>query len=192
MGRGGANPKGRVKVPGMGVVRAEDAERGAEIIRQRVAGRTFDQIAEQLGMHDAATVRRSFQRAIKRTVLTDEAIALREVEYQRLEQVHRAVLVDAIQNRNPESLRILLKASEQRAKLTGINVNEALAAGASAVSAAADLAAASMLQANLIGVLHEEGLPVEQIERIIGRLNDRMGVSEQAEDEGGVVEGEVV
>lgn len=193
MGRGGPNIRGRIKVNDeIGIVRLEDTERAAKATKMRYNGATLPMIVDELGYADQATARRAIQRHMRRTVMSEEAIQLRHIEYERLEQVHRVALRGMLEDRDPEMMRIILKASDQRAKLTGINVNEALQAGASAVSAVADLAAASMLQASLIGVLHEEGLPVEQIERIIGRLNDRMGASAQAEDEGEVVSGEVV
>lgn len=190
MGRGGPNIKGQIKVDNeIGVVNLKETERAAQATKMRYQGAELPAIVEALGYSDMATARRAIQRHMRRTVLSHEAIELRQVEYARLEQVHRAVLKGAIEGRDPEMLRILLKASEQRSKLTGINVNEALQAGASAVSAVADLAATSMLQANLIGALHAEGLAVEVIQRIIDRLNASMGAASEDED---LITGETV
>lgn len=166
-----------------------EAPRRNRALKLKIDGNTYAAIASELNYSGPPQAYRAVQLAIKRLPQDGTAAELRHIILERREAVHRALARDALVGKDRDAMRLLLSNLDGIAKLAGLNVNEARMAGAAEVTAVADLAAASMLQASLIAVLHEVGLPLETIDRVVAGLNAKLSaMSEQAEST--VIEGE--
>lgn len=169
-----------------------EAPRRTRALQLKINGNTYARIAEAEGYSSPAQAYRAVKLAMRNLPQHESAAELRTIILERRETVHRALAQDALVGKDRDAMRLLLSNLDGIAKLAGLNVNEARMAGAAEVSAVADLAAASMLQSSLIGVLHEVGLPVETIDLVVAKLNERLAAAEPAgvEPEAGDIEGE--
>lgn len=116
-------------------------ERDAEALRMRTAGFSYDDIAKRVGFSNRGAAFKAVARAQSDVPVADpEAVSL---EQQRLDMLQRAMMAKALQGDVPAAL-VVLKISDQRAKLGGMYV-QAAAAGAEpeakAVDAVDDIAA---------------------------------------------------
>src|SRR5829696_9189806 len=127
--------------------RADMIRRATDAVAMRAAGATYDEIAERMGYADRTTASRAVRRQLRRMIESPEAKELRTLEEIRLDTLQAGHWDQAVTG-DSEATRLVLKIMEQRAKLLGLNVNESRASGAMEASAMADLAVASMLQAN--------------------------------------------
>ena len=103
--------------------------------------------------------------------MSEDVRALRQLEAQRLDALQQAWADRA--NRDVAAARLVLEIFARRSRLLGLDRNEQRMAGAMEASAAAELAATSMLSAHLIGAMIEAGVEPDQQDRIIEALNER-------------------
>lgn len=97
-------------------------EREAAILRLRAEGRTFAQIADDLGFSSASTCHRAYRRALDRTV-REAADELRALESERLDALWRRwfALATDPDNASHQAARVCLRIMERRARLLGLD-----------------------------------------------------------------------
>lgn len=112
--------------------RISETEREAQCIDLRRAGWSYPEIAEKLGYADRSGPFRVVSRAMQR-VKSENANAARAMELERLDAMQRAawaealgqvVQADGTQACNPRLMEVLLRVSERRAKLAGLDAPE--------------------------------------------------------------------
>ena len=105
------------------VIKLEPAvfEREIKVWEYRVAGFTFEQIAQKLNYANESSARAAFKRYVTRT--KDETLAneMRDLHKQRLEVALLAIW-PAIENGELEAIKVMLKILERDAKLYGIDM----------------------------------------------------------------------
>ena len=96
-------------------------DREIKVWQYRVAGATFEQIAEKLGYANESGARAAFKRYVNRT--KDETLAneIRDLHRQRLEIALLAIW-PAVERGDLESIKVMLKILERDAKLFGIDM----------------------------------------------------------------------
>lgn len=110
--RGGTPPEKRAQV----------AERRGRCIELRLAGATFDQIAQQLGYNSRQAAHVDFTRAVnERIKATRELAGLAiEVEVERLNRAQLAIWPKVLAG-DTGAVTVLLKLVDQRARLLGLH-----------------------------------------------------------------------
>lgn len=161
---------------------AHVAERGWRTVQLRAQGRTFDQIAEELGYADRGASRKAYVRHLEfmRTE-TPEAEVMRVAESQHLDYL-RGKVMEAVETGDLSAIDRAVRISERYSKLNGLDLNESRVAGALEAGAVAQLAAASNLQAHIIAAMGDIGLPLEVQDQLIEAINQRLA-SDQPEQE---------
>ena len=96
-------------------------KREIKVWEYRVAGFTFEQIAQKLNYANESSARAAFKRYVTRT--KDETLAneMRDLHKQRLEIALLAIW-PAIENGELEAIKVMLKILERDAKLYGIDM----------------------------------------------------------------------
>ena len=95
--------------------RHETRRREAAVVQLRIAGHTFDQIAQQLGLSSKSTAHRIYRRALDATV-AEAAAELRQLEGARLDALQAQWWPRCVGG-NVQAARIMLKIMERRARL---------------------------------------------------------------------------
>lgn len=93
-----------------------DKER--RVLELKLAGITFDRIAEQVGYTDGSAACKAYNRALKRT-LQEPAQEVREAELLRLDKILSGIWRDAISGDTRAALTAV-KVIQERAKLLGL------------------------------------------------------------------------
>jgi len=101
--------------------RALASWRRSEAIRLKTAGRTYEQIAQELGYANRGTVHRIVQHAldVREVESVDE---LRRLELNRLDAVHASLWPQAMKGHVP-SVLALLRVMDLRTRLLGLQVS---------------------------------------------------------------------
>ncbi len=99
--------------------RIEEAQRRRRALELRVAGATYEEIAEALGYVSRGTAWKAVWRAY-REGLRDPAEHLRELETERLDRLQKAWWTKALGG-DVSAFRYLLRLMERRAKLLGLD-----------------------------------------------------------------------
>ena len=99
--------------------RHDTRRREAAVVQLRIAGHTFDQIAQQLGLSSKSTAHRIYRRALDATV-AEPAAELRQLEGARLDALQAQWWPRAVGG-NVQAARIMLKIMERRARLFGLD-----------------------------------------------------------------------
>lgn len=107
----------------------EMAERSKRALQLKLAGATYPEIAETMGI-SLSTAHGDVQRALK-DIPKDEAAQLRREESMRLDRLHRELWREAIDKDVPLIQRLplfdrLVKLSDRRSKLLGIDAPQSL------------------------------------------------------------------
>lgn len=103
----------------------EAADRTRQALELRMAGYTYDAIAEQLGYRNRSGAYLAVDRALKAT-LREPADHVRELEQDRLDRLQRGVWDDAIKGDSFKVDRVL-KIMERRADLLGLDAPKKVA-----------------------------------------------------------------
>jgi hypothetical protein len=98
--------------------RPEIIEKERKVLELKLAGITFDRIAEQVGYTDGSAACKAYNRAMKRT-LQEPAQELREAELLRLDKILSGCWRDAISG-DARAAATALKVIQERAKLLGL------------------------------------------------------------------------
>lgn len=103
--------------------RARTAERRRQCLQLRIAGATWDRIAEQLDYASRAAACKDFLRAMEATqaAVTENATLLRQLELARLDAVQRAFWPDAINHADHRAGKVLLDVHDRRVRLLGLD-----------------------------------------------------------------------
>lgn len=107
--------------------RVQAAERERQAVSLRIAGATYAQIAERLGVTPPAVYKMVTKHLVEVAKHTaDSAEQLRAIELQRLDALQAALWADAMRGDEQKTDRVL-KVMAQRAKLLGLNAPELFA-----------------------------------------------------------------
>lgn len=112
-----AQRKGRAPDPAV-------IERETRVMELRIAGATFDQIAQAVGYTDPSTAREAYLRAMRRTLqpLADELREQQHARYERLIRSHWARAIGAGgTDPSPKAVDVVLRAMKGLAELHGLN-----------------------------------------------------------------------
>lgn len=110
-------------VPGHDLARA--SARRAQAVRDRLAGMSYDEIAERHHYSDRSSARRAVMGALDR-VEAKQVADLRDVENARLDLITLAMTPILVDGRQPATARVsaatvLLRTSERRSRLNGLD-----------------------------------------------------------------------
>jgi chemotaxis protein histidine kinase CheA len=100
--------------------RLKAAERQREALQLRAAGRTFEDIAKELGYRGPSGAYRAVQAGLKKT-LQEPADELRRVECERLDRLMEALWERAIVRGNVAAVDRVLRIMERRSRLLGLD-----------------------------------------------------------------------
>lgn len=93
------------------VIRARDRKANAAI-QLRIAGASWDEIAEALGFPTGRAALVATERALEKELRTESKDAMRAMANRRLERLLRAVWPKAVDEKHPEQLAAITKARE--------------------------------------------------------------------------------
>jgi len=107
--------------------RAEVTARRAKAIQLRLAGASWQTIADTLGYSDRAAAHKDVTRALEAemTKLRQGAEVLRESEVRRLDQLQRALWADALKG-DTKAADTVLRIIDRRVRLLGLDVQQDL------------------------------------------------------------------
>lgn len=108
--------------PARGVQEAEYQRLKGDIIDRRIRGETFDAIAAAVGLGSKQAVHALYTRAL-REIQDDRATtteAARSFELERLDRIEAAAWV-RVDNDDPRALDVLIRISDRRARLLGLD-----------------------------------------------------------------------
>lgn len=109
---------------GRGARTPETDKRQLDVLKLRLAGLTYDEVAAQLGYKTEASVRYAYNAAMKRA-MAEPAAELREIQHQRIEQLWRRAYQVALTDANPDrAMRALDRCAallERSARLWGLD-----------------------------------------------------------------------
>lgn len=103
--------------------RAQTAERRAKAIQLRIAGASWQAIADALGYSDRAAAYKDVQRALESELakMSRNAETLREMEVRRLDQLQQSLWRDAMSG-DTKAVDSVLKIIDRRIRLLGLDV----------------------------------------------------------------------
>jgi len=93
--------------------------RAAELVKARISGMTFQQLADAFGYVDRSAAARAYDRAVHNTVW-ESLDEMRKLESMRLDDLHFLLWPSAMQGDIP-AINAILKIMERRAKLWGLD-----------------------------------------------------------------------
>jgi len=96
----------------------EIIEKERRVLELKLAGLTFDRIAEQVGYADGSSACKAYNRALRRT-LQEPASEVREAELLRLDKILAGCWRDAISG-DPKAANTALKVIQEGSKLLGL------------------------------------------------------------------------
>ena len=140
------------------------AEMRAEAVKLRKMGLGYPQIADRLGYNSRQAAHRAVTTALAeiRESTAESADDLRTLELERLDHLWQIAFADAATNRNMRAIDTLLRISERRAKLEGLDRADARIADALQQQADAASVSAQAIYAIMAGILHRLDLTPEQ------------------------------
>lgn len=112
-------------------------ERERQALSMRLQGKSFEQIAHSLGLHDRGAAYKAVRRVLSRLAAEAQAdaIALRALELERLDAM-LAGLWPAVESGDTRAVHVAIEVCERRSKLLGLDApakQEIAGAGAGAI-----------------------------------------------------------
>ncbi len=95
--------------------------RELSVLELKRAGHTYQEIAAALGYADRSAARRTYIRALQRT-LAEPASEMRELENARLDRLQTAHWKNAVEYGDEKAADIILKIMKRRAALNGLDL----------------------------------------------------------------------
>lgn len=139
-------------------------EMRAEAVKLRKMGLGYPQIAERLGYNSRQAAFQAVTTALRdiREETADDADDLRTLELERLDHLWQIAFTEALTNRNMRAIDTLLRISERRAKLEGLDRADTRIADALQQQADAASVSAQAIYTIMAGILHRLDLTPEQ------------------------------
>ena len=136
----------------------------AEAVKLRKLGMPFQQIAERVGYNSRQAAHQAVTTALAeiRERTAESADDLRTLELERLDHLWQIAFAEAATNRNMRAIDTLLRISERRAKLEGLDRADARIADALQQQANAASVSAQAIYTIMTGILHRLDLTPEQ------------------------------
>lgn len=158
------------------------ADRGYQAVQLRARGKTFQQVADELGMTKAGAYKAYVRQlgAMRRD--TPEAASLRVAESEHLAYLREQVM-PAVETGDLSAIDRAVRISERYSRLNGLDLNESRVAGALEAGAVAQLAASANLHAIIIAAMGDIGMDLEQQDRLIEAINSRLASDQQPEQD---------
>ena len=97
----------------------DNAKRNAQIITLRYLGKSFEQIAREMGFNDRGNAYRAYKKAMENNVI-EAPEEIRAIEIQRLDRMTET-LMEQLENGNFKIIPYLLHVMDRRAKLLGLD-----------------------------------------------------------------------
>lgn len=155
-------------------------EREALCIRERLSGKSLEQIGKEQGWSNA---HRIFERAIKRPenrLLANEVAVY--LESLRLDELNSAIWPRAM-NGDPRAIEVALKLLERRSRMLGLDFQDKMSARIVDIEAAK----VEIISRAFLGALEDSRIPQHQAQGITTAFFDRLraieGVVVETEDE---------
>jgi hypothetical protein len=112
MGNQNGRPAGKAPSP-------EIIDKEVQVVSLRRQGFTWDQISEQVGYSSPSSSRDAYLRASRR-VMRDDIEDIRNLELDRLDVAMSGIWI-GVQNGDPQSVLLMLKIMDRRAKLLALD-----------------------------------------------------------------------
>jgi transposase-like protein len=122
--------------------RVADAVRRAKAVELRLQGKTFDQIADQLGYHDRSTAYKAVKTAIQ-AVGREDARELRELDLLRLDRMLE-IIWSQVEDGDLAAVDRALRILERRERITGYGAHNVVQINATQTNVSVDTTAATV------------------------------------------------
>lgn len=157
----------------------EVLDREARVLELRLAGMTFADIADQVGISDRSDAHKVYKRAMAR-VLTPAAREIRTVEGERLDRLQAAIWAKAMRG-DVKATEQVLGIMRRRARLFGLDHSDKMSAALVRVEQTKAVLLAMALGKALDMIAEEVGLTDEQRDRATRKIFTELRVAEAAE-----------